>query len=286
MKHIFKIVIAITALGSLFSCEPVEDRESLPSITKTANDLHFSATLSTTNPNLAQLKSLDTDIIPYWSYLDANGNEIGHSNKSVVDVNLPFAGKYTINFTAYTRGGSVAGNPITLNVAKNDANFFSDPKWAMLANGIAGKTWVLDMTSPIGWAGLDYPGASGDNWNWFPDYSGNEWVMDNKDWGEMYFDLNGGYNTTVKQTALKSNEQTVKKGTYTFDIAGNRLIFNNGVEMLYGGDYYEDCSNWTNVHLVELTATSMRLAVVRDQSRKGEGKCQIVYHYKVKPAVK
>jgi hypothetical protein len=153
----------------------------------------------------------------------------------------------------------------------------------MLTNGVTGKNWVLDMIDPVGWAGLDYPAASGDNWNWFPDYASNSWVMPNKNWGEMHFDLNGGYNTSVTQTALASAQQTTKSGTYNFDIANNKLTFNGGVEMLYGGDYYGDVSNWYSVKVVELSATSLRLAVIRDKSRTGEGVCLIVFHYKPKP---
>ena len=40
MKNIFLKLIAIIALGSLFSCEPVEDRDSLPEITYTEATLN------------------------------------------------------------------------------------------------------------------------------------------------------------------------------------------------------------------------------------------------------
>lgn len=284
MKRILYIVVAAMTIGSLlFSCEPVEDRDSLPAVTLTPSTLKFSVTQDPSNKNQIALKSDDPTVIPYWKYVDANGNELGHSNKSSDNVVLPFAGKYTVYFTAYTRGGSVEADPVTIQVDKNDETYFRDPKWNMLSNGVAGKTWVLDFTDPVGWAGLDYPGTSGDNWSWLPDYASNSWVMDNKNWGEMYFDLNGGYNTKVIQTAIANTTQTTKKGTYGLDITNNKLTFNGGAEMLYGGDYYGDCSNWYSVKIVELTATSMRLAVIRDKSRKGEGVCLIVFHYKPKP---
>jgi hypothetical protein len=284
MKRILYILIAAITLSSLlFSCEPVEDRESLPAITLTPSTLKFSVTQNAANKNIVTLKNQDSDVIPYWRYVDGNGNELGHSNKGEDQITFPFAGKYTVYFTAYTRGGSVDAAPVEVNVEENDETYFSDPKWAMLTNGVAGKTWVLDFIDPVGWAGLDYPAASGDNWNWFPDYASNSWIMPSKDWGEMYFDLNGGYNTTVKQTAISSNVQTTKKGTYSFEIANNKLIFNGGVEMLYGGDYYADCAIWYSVKVVELKDNSLRLAVIRNQSRTGEGVCLIVFHYKPKP---
>jgi len=284
MKRILYIVIAAVTIGStLFSCEPVEDRESLPAITQTPSTLKFSVQPTTQNPNVVTLKSDDPTVIPYWRFVDANGSEIGHSNKSNDQVTLPFAGKYNIYFTAYTRGGAVDAAPVVVDVLQNDETYFSDPRWSMLANGVNGKTWVLDMGSPIGWAGLDFPSTTGDNWSWYPDYASNSWVMPNKDWGEIHFNLNGGYNTYVKQTAQTSNTQTTKTGLFTFDMANNKIAFSKGVELLYGGDYYPDASNWTNVKVVELTETSLRLSVVRDQSRTGEGKAQIVFHYKPKP---
>lgn len=284
MKRILYIVLAAVTIGSmLFSCEPVEDRDSLPAVTLTPSTLKFSVTQNPANTNEVILTNPDPSIIPYWKYVDSNGNELGHSNKSSDKIALPFAGKYTVYYTAYTRGGSVDAAPVEVTVTKNDEEYFSNPKWSMLTNGVTGKNWVLDMTDPVGWAGLDYPATSGDNWNWFPDYASNSWVMPNKNWGEMHFDLNGGYNTSVTQTALASAQQTTKSGTYNFDIANNKLTFNGGVEMLYGGDYYGDVSNWYSVKVVELSATSLRLAVIRDKSRTGEGVCLIVFHYKPKP---
>ncbi|MDR6762823.1 hypothetical protein J2Y38_003041 [Flavobacterium sp. 2755] len=284
MKRILYIVLAAVTIGStLFSCEPVEDRDSLPAVTLTPSTLKFSVTQNPANTNEVILTNPDPSVIPYWKYVDSNGNELGHSNKSSDKIALPFAGKYTVYYTAYTRGGSVEAAPVEVTVTENDEEYFSNPKWGMLTNGVTGKNWVLDFIDPVGWAGLDYPAASGDNWNWFPDYASNSWVMPNKNWGEMHFDLNGGYNTTVIQTALASAQQTTKSGTYNFDIANNKLTFNGGVEMLYGGDYYGDVSNWYSVKVVELSATSLRLAVIRDKSRTGEGVCLIVFHYKPKP---
>ncbi|WP_264535458.1 hypothetical protein [Flavobacterium sp. N1736] len=285
MKRILYILIAAITVGSLlFSCDPVEDRESLDAITLTPENTKFSVTQNPANDHEVILKNQDPNVIPYWKYVDSKGNELGHSNKNDDKVVFPFGGTYKIYYTAYTRGGSVdATAPVSVTVAKNDETYFSDPKWAMLTNGAAGKTWVLDMESPIGWGGLDFPGATGDNWNWYPDYASNSWVMPNKDWGEMRFDLSGGYNVTVKQTAQTTAEQATKAGLFAFDMVNNKMSFLNGAELLYGGDYYPDVSNWSTLKVIELTPTSLRLSVLRDQSRTGEGKAQIIFHYKPKP---
>jgi hypothetical protein len=277
MKNVVKLLAAFMAIGTLFSCEPQEDRDSLPAVSLKPADINIDVTA---NGNLVTMTNATEDVIPYWTYTDATGNELGHSNENQTQATFPFAGKYTVYFTAFTRGGRVDAAPVVVDIKENDENYFNAPEWALLTNGVAGKTWVLDMVSPVGWAGLDYPAASGDNWNWFPDYAGNEWVMADKDWGKMSFDLNGGYNTSVTQTALTTDDQTTKTGTYSYDIANSSISFNGGVEVLYGGDYHPDVSNWTKVKVVELTETSLRLAVIRDQSRTGEGKCLIVFHYR------
>lgn len=276
-----KTLAAAMALGLLFSCEPVEDREDLPATNLDPSEISISVT---NDGNDVTMVNSTPDVIPYWSYKDATGNELGHSNQNTVNTVFPFAGTYTVDFTAYTRGGAVQAASKTLIIASNDSEYFSAPEWSNLTNGVAGKTWVLDMSSPIGWAGFDYPynPAGADYWNWFPDYAGNEWVMPNKNWGEMTFNLDGGYNVSVTQTALTTDDQTTKTGNFSYDIASHSMML-NGAEMLFGGDYYPDASNWSNLKVVELTPTSLRLSVVRDQARNpADGPCQIVYHFKPK----
>ncbi|KGO82650.1 hypothetical protein Q763_06040 [Flavobacterium beibuense F44-8] len=284
MKKYFKIITVLVFAGALFSCDPQEDRDDFPALTLSSTDLNISVTQDPENANRVIMTNSTQGIIPYWNYVDAEGNDLGHSNKHQNAVMFPFAGTYTVYFTAYTQGGPVAASPIVVTIDSNNEEYFSDPEWGMLTNGVDGKTWELDFFDPIGWAGLDFPynPDGSDYWNWFPDYAGNSWVMEEKDWGEMSFNLDGGYNSSVTQTALNSNDQTTKEGGFSFDIEGHSLTFTGGVELLYGGDYYPDVSNWTTTKVVELTENSLRLAVIRDQSRTGEGVCLIVFHYKPK----
>ncbi|MFP9114859.1 hypothetical protein ACLI1A_13065 [Flavobacterium sp. RHBU_3] len=280
MKNMFKMIVALLAVGTIVSCDPVEDRDSLPAITLDASEINISVTIDPSDPNKVIMTNLTEDVIPYWNYTNAAGDDLGHSNLQTTSTVFPFAGTYTVYFTAYTRGGAVAAQPVNITIANNDEDYFSAAEWGYLTNGTEGKTWVLDMDSPIGWCGLDYPASSGDNWAWFPTYNDASWAMVNKDWGSMTFNLDGNYNVSISQTALATTDQTTKTGTFSLNLDTDRLIFNGGPEMLYGGDYYPDCSNWVNVHVLEITETSLRLAVVRDQSRTGEGQCQIMFHYK------
>ena len=280
MKHINYILVALFGL-LLTSCQ---DEYNFPNVEIEGDQLDFTVTQTTGNDNEVILRSMETDYISYWSYTDAEGNQIGTSNEDSLKVTLPFAGSYNVYYTAFTKGGAVEANPVSVEVSSNDEEYFSDEEWAMLTNGVEGKTWVLDMASPIGWAGLDYPynESGSDYWNWFPDYAGNEWVMGNKNWGEMIFDLDGGYNVQVTQTALNSDDQTTSSGSFNYNIEDHTIGFNGGVELLFGGDYYGDVSNWTSVKVIEISENSLRLAVVRDQSRSGEEVAQIVFHYKPK----
>lgn len=282
MKQLTKMLAAFIALGMMFSCEPVEDRDSLPAVTLSPSEINFSVVKDPLNPNRVLMTNLTEGIIPYWNYTNSRGDDLGHSNQHEASVVLPFAGTYTFYFTAYTRGGAVTAVPVPITIDSNYEQYFEEPEWAWLTNGTEGKKWVLNMSSPIGWAGLDFPWdpAGADYWNWYPDYAGNEWVMANRDWGSMTFDLDGNYNVSVTQTALNSNAQTTKVGTFSLNLEGHKLTFNGGPELLFGGDYYPDSSNWVSVNVLSITENSLELAVIRDQSRTGEGVAQIRFHYK------
>ncbi|MDT0675260.1 hypothetical protein [Autumnicola musiva] len=276
MKNIKIAILAILAVG-FHSCQT--DDEDLPEVQLKASELNFAVMQEPGSDNQIILQNHTADVIPYWHFEDSEGNDLGHSNQDTTSMTFPFAGNYSVYYTAYTRGGAVEAEPVQVSVSKNDEEYFSEEEWNMLTNGVEGKTWVLDMANPVGWAGVDYPEA-GDNWTWFPDYAGNEWVMANKNWGQMTFNLDGGYNVSVTQTALNSSEETTETGSFSYNVEDHNITFNGGVEPLYGGDYYGDVSNWTSVNVIELSENSLRLGVLRDQDRDGEGLAQIVFHYR------
>lgn len=277
------------ALGSLFSCDPIEDRNSLPSMKLSSSDLKYSAVV--TGNNLV-LKNLTPDVIPYWSYSDSKGNELGHSNLNETTIAMPFAGTFTVNFTAFERGGSVSSS-VVVKVLQNDNSLFSDPRWALLTNGVLGKTWKLKMVAPIEFVGNNTHdpvmdaiyGAGAFEWNWYPNFSDISWAgYENKDWGEITFDLNGGYNVTVKQTSVVtgSNVQTTKTGTYSYGqtpkFTNDRIIFNGNLEMLHMNGNYSNSFTFSSVRLYELTATTLSYAAVRDDGQI------LIYHLIPKPA--
>lgn len=280
MKYLLK---ACFLLVMVFSASCSSDDESLAAIDLQGDELDFTVTQNAQKDNEVVMRSMEDSYLSYWSYTDEDGNELGHSNNSSFEVNLPFAGTYYVMYKAFTQGGAIEAEPVQISVSANDEEFFSDPQWGMLTNGIEGKTWVLDMSSPVGFGGLDFPRGpeDGDYWNWYPDYAGNEWVMEDKDWGEMTLNLDGGYNISVTKTALNSDEQSTETGSFNYNLETQMITLNGGVEVLFGGDYYPDVSNWSSVEVIELSENEMRLAVIRDQSRSGEGNAKIIFHYRV-----
>lgn len=276
MKRILYIVLVVVTMGSiLFSCEPVEDRDSLPAVTLTPSTLKFSVTQNPANTNEVILKNPDPTVIPFWRYVDANGNELGHSNKNDDKIVFPFAGKYTFYYTAYERGGSVEAAPVTVTIAQNDETFFADERWNLLTNGAAGKTWILYMTAPLEFIGkpaTPYQNIAVSGHGWWPNLSDISWAgLENKDWGEVTFNLNGGYNVSVTQTdpTLGSTVKTTKTGTFNFGLTNgqtnDRIIFNGGTEMLHPSvaSYFSSSFSFTNIQIVELTETTLAFIAIR-----------------------
>ncbi|WP_205509020.1 hypothetical protein [Longitalea arenae] len=266
-----KLVILIAVVLFIVRCSPSEKRESLPA-PLTKEDLKFSVTQQTNKDNVVYLKSFTSNAIPSWTY------EGGFSTREYDTLVFPFSGEYVIKYGASSGGGFVAGDSVKIKVSKTDLSTITDPEWEWLTNGQNGKTWVLDMDFPIGWYGLDYGKPSGDNWSWHPDYAGNSWTMTKRDYGSMYFDLNNGKNYTRVLLDAGGNATTCT-GKFDIDLK-NKLVKLTGCEMLYGGDYYKNSSNWSTLRIIDMSATSMTLAVIRDKPNPGDGICYIGFRFK------
>ncbi|MBS7563268.1 hypothetical protein KHS38_02520 [Mucilaginibacter sp. Bleaf8] len=269
--HIF-LFFALSV--ALVSCDPREDRKNLPEpVLK--SELKFSVTQKQGYDNIIMLESKTLGSLAYWDY------GTGTTNKMKDTINLPFAGQYWIRYTALSGGGPVTDS-VQVKVSQNDPEYFKDQRWAYLTNGTAGKTWVLDMSSPIGWYGTDYllHNGSSNDWSYQPDYAGNTWVMENKDWGYMNFSLNGGANYS-KVTYDASSKPVTSRGSFNLDLVNQKIRF-TGADLFFGGDYRSHASNWTNVFIFSLTANKLMLGVLRDNAAAG-GPAYIVFSYKPKP---
>jgi hypothetical protein len=142
MKKILTLLAAFVAIGSLVSCEPNVDDESLPAPVN-ASKINISVTADATN--LVTMKNNTPETIAYWVYKDAQGNLMGTSNLKEAKVMFPFSGTYDVFFTAYSKGGAVSAEPVSITLANTNAAYFVEPEWELLTKKVAGKTWVLDM---------------------------------------------------------------------------------------------------------------------------------------------
>ena len=268
----YKLTIAAAVVLSLAACMPtVEKYNQAAPIPQ--SQLKFSVTQQQGYDNNAFLLSETPDIIPYWNW------GAGSSTKVADTVDFPFAGPHVIRYSVNSAGGYVGTDSVTINVSQNDPVAFADPRWQMLTNGQTGKTWVLDMTQPIGWYGLDYlkNNGSANDWSWHPTYLGNEWVMDSVYYGQMTFALNGNFNYSVTQTDYTGANPQNCNSTFSVNLAAGTIQL-NGCDMLFGGNYLNNCSNWSTLTIISLSATSMTLGVVRDNPAAG-GICWIGYTF-------
>lgn len=260
MKNLHSLFLLSLSLLLFTGCDPVTGGEELSTDFQRSN-LKFSVTQKQGYDNTVYLSSETPGVIAYWDY------EVGTSNQLQDTVLIPFAGNYTVTYTVYP-GGVPVSDSLEITVSENDPIYFDEPEWNFLTNGIAGKTWVLNMERPVGWYGVDYGKGGPGDWVWHPSYEGNEWVMENKDWGKMTFDLDGDMNYS-RTMYDKNGDPVTCKGTFSMNLETG-FIQLTGCDLLYGGNYYNQVSNWRNIKILKLTDETLILGVFRDQSTEGE----------------
>jgi hypothetical protein len=130
---------------------------------------------------------------------------------------------------------------------------------------------VLRRANPIEYAGANYLHSpamdipygvdSPGDWNWDPGSLQSWSGYEDKDWGEITFNLNSGFNVTVKQTSFitGSTAQTTTSGAFNYTMTphftGDMLLFTGGPEMLHMNE--SSSLNFGSVRLIELTATTL-----------------------------
>lgn len=271
-----KLILLLTVVFIfVVSCSPSEEKASLPQpIAKTALD--FKVSQKDGKDNVVYLHSLTSGVIPYWNFGSGISRRV---NDTVI---FPFSGDYAIHYGVSSGGGFVEGDSVTIHVTTTDLSYLTDSSWAYLTNGQMGKTWVLDMSKPIGWYGYDYlkHNGSADDWSWHPDYKGNEWVMPDRDYGEMTFNLDNGKNYKRVYIDDNGNRETCT-GKFDMNITDHTITL-VGCEMLFGGNYHSQVSDWSSLVILALTDSSMTLAVNRDHPNPPDGPCWIGFTFKVK----
>lgn len=211
------------------ACDPIEDRIDAGAVMSESELLsHINISV---DGNTVTLENTAPEVISFWQT-----NFGQQSNQSTASFYIPLENTYIATLTAYCAGG-----PVTVTkefaIAQNDPEYFSDPFWELLTNGIDGKTWV--------WA-TDYPGGKifgigpylasyGPDW-WAPaveELPG----QGSSTAAEITFDLNLGFNFTVSNSVDSSVETPMPgDGAGSFNMAlgdENHLIFADGSEQIW-----------------------------------------------------
>ena len=82
----------------------------------------------TVEGNIVKLESKISDCTPLWI------TPSGRSEEESFNIELPFAGEYSVTFGVETPGGIVYGAPYKFTLAQNDFTLLSDSKWFYLAD--------------------------------------------------------------------------------------------------------------------------------------------------------
>ena len=137
LKSFFSILAGAALIFS--ACSPEE--YEMGAKTYVSDDLvegiAYTVTPDANDPNTIHLTSLIKGATPLWV------TPSGPSQKTTLDLALPFAGEYSVTFGASTPAGPVYGEPYTFKVETNNFAMLEDPIWANLAGGVGkSRKWV------------------------------------------------------------------------------------------------------------------------------------------------
>lgn len=286
MKLKYLCIAIATAVLGVTACQP--DEYSLGGSAYTADDLqqglNYSVTPDAENGNIIHLKSNVSGVTPQWILTDGST-----SQKSSLDLNLPFAGEYSITFGVSSAAGVVYGAPYTFTVTSNDFSMLSDKKWEYLAGGVGKtKTWVpIDKdygvgqtVGPMTYANPDDVKNDGSGvsdlafeaWkpNWDPGIQ--DWLFSDKDGyiygSSMTFGLDAAKGCTF--SLVRGDDGDTQSGAFTLnldDATHPTIAFSGGGYVLHMSNFDDVCANYTGagspLKIVELTEYCLQIATMR-----------------------
>lgn len=248
------------------------------------DDLQYSITQDSDDPNLVILESETPGVTPLWV------TPMGRSTSVNDTVKIPFAGEYDFVYGVQSDGGFVRADTFNLEITTNNLMYVEDPLWEKLTGGVGEeKTWLLDLDAdgvskyfdgPLYFYGTDDSWETvtegeevdGDSWNWKPSWEGNQWLMPEGDYGTMTFRLKDNATVTVNHEMLGRQEE----GTYFLDADAKTLSMTDAAP-LHDEERDDQVSSWGDIKVLSLTEDAMQLAVLRDQSDEGEA--LLVYNF-------
>lgn len=299
MKLKYLCIALATAVLGVTACQP--DEYSLGGSAYTADDLQQGLTYTVTpdaeNGNIIHLKSNVTGVTPQWILTDGST-----SQKSSVDINVPFAGTYSVTFGVSSPAGIIYGAPYEFTVKANDFSMLSDPKWGYLAGGVGKtKTWVpIDQDYGVGQTagpmtycnpedvlndGSAKTELAFEAWapNWDPGIQ--SWLFSDQD-GYLYgSSMTFGLDATKGCTfsLVRGDDGDKQSGAFTLnldDATKPTIAFSGGGYVLHMSNFDDVCSNYTGagspLQILELTEYCLQIATERTNA---EGKWWLVWSF-------
>ena len=159
------------------------------------------------------------------------------------------------------------------------------------------NTWYIDLredgghahfAGPLYYYGTDdswstvtdHDPARGDSWNWSPDWAGNSWIADARNYGAMTLNEDG---TVVITRIADDGTETTENGTYTIDEANKTISLS--IDVLGIPKYMALTRDGkTNLKILSQTSESLQIAILRDPELAGEGACLLSFNYTTKEA--
>ena len=256
----------------------------------------YTVTPDANDPNTIHLTSLIKGATPLW--VTPNGP----SQKTTLDLALPFAGEYSVTFGASTPAGPVYGEPYTFKVETNNFAMLEDPIWANLAGGVGkSRKWVpIDRNFGIGRCSgpvmyMSHTDVKNDgsnitdlmigsaNWtpNWDPGIQ--SWLIPaDAPYFQSYitFGLDAVKGCTVELHRVAASGTTDATGTFNLNVSDPKrpvISFYGGTYSLHNEGFDDVCSNYTNdIKIIECTPYLLQVATMRTNS---EGPWWLVWNF-------
>ena len=242
--------------------------------------------------NTITLKSLlDKRYNCYW--IQPNGRSQG----PVVQLALPFAGTYEVQFGVDTRGGVVYGEPYKFNITTNNMSLLENPLYTYLTGGVgSSKRWVPcdkdygvgQCSGPVMYCNPDdvLNDGSGDtniginhmHPNWDPGFQ--SWLVpQDSPYMDSYmeFTLDDVNGCTITEYQGETQATTTGKWNLNVDDNNHPTLSFTDAFMMHNVGFNEVCDNYTNAIIItELTPYMLQFATMRTNS---EGAWWIIWNF-------
>ena len=232
-------------------------------------------------------------------FLPAAGKRIAHAELEQGEKGYYLTGsvnaanpKFAVDYEFSSVAGSRATRAVYEAMAVRPVTIATKFRKELLYN-----TWYIDLREDGGhahfagplyfygtddsWSTVtDHDPGRGDSWNWSPDWAGNSWIADARNYGAMTLNEDG---TVVIKRIADDGTETTENGTYTVDEANKTISLS--IDVLGIPKYMALTKDGkTNLKILSQSAESLQIAILRDPALSGEGACLLSFNYTTKEA--